>query len=397
MGNRRLGAEPKSPYAILTIMSAPLVVGFDGRYLDAQFPGIGRYAFELLQALAATEIEVRALVPSTPSATRFDLRPLLDAGIDLIPCDVRRRSLAEQVYLPAAIRRLSCDVWHAPYYVTAYRAPVPLVVSIHDAIGALDPTFLPTWPKRLGYRLLSAMAVRSARLVVAPSESARRDIIRHFSATGDQVLSVPYGVGASFGPRPPSEVDSVRTRYQLGQRYVLHVGTDKPHKNLGRLLQAWSRIDRDARGTAQLVLAGYRRNRAGSRSGPETVDNHTDVRGIGAVAEADLPGLYAGAELVVLPSLSEGFGLPVLEAMACGTAVACARAGSLPEVAGDAGAYFDPRDIQDIASVVKRLLRDRDLRQALVEAGLGRAKRFSWSRTAGRMVDLYRSVVEHRS
>jgi alpha-1,3-rhamnosyl/mannosyltransferase len=183
----------------------------------------------------------------------------------------------------------------------------------------------------------------------------------------------------------------VRDSHGLPERYILYLGSNKPHKNLVRLVEAWAVLQPQP---LPLVVAGFWDARyPGPRQHAEELGIE-EVIWLGPVPEQDLPALYTGATLFVFPSLYEGFGLPVLEAMACGTPVACSDSSSLPEVAGDAAILFDSTDVGDMAEAIGLLLGNPDLRQRLAKAGLQRAKRFSWQRTAKETLEVYRHVLD---
>ena len=204
------------------------------------------------------------------------------------------------------------------------------------------------------------------------------------------------GVDARFFPRPEAEVAEVAARLGLGRPYVLYLASNKPHKNLVRLLQAWSLVAADRSiEPCQLVIAGHWDARfPEAREAARRLGLMERVQFAGEVEERDLPAAYSGARLFVFPSLYEGFGLPVLEAMACGAPVICSNTSSLPEVAGDAAVQVDPLDVQGLAAAMARALADETVRAGLRERGLLRAAEFTWERTARATLAVYRSALE---
>jgi glycosyltransferase involved in cell wall biosynthesis len=209
-----------------------------------------------------------------------------------------------------------------------------------------------------------------------------------------RVHVIPVGVAEEFQPDLPAEaVAAAAARYGIHWPYILAVGNFLPHKNLPRLVEAYSLLPTALRGAVHLVLAGN----PGGHGPARPVDRATLIRpGVvlpGFIAPEDLPLLYAGATALVCPSLAEGFGLPVLEAMACGTPVVCARAGALPEVAGDAAVYMDPSDVQSISSGLQRIVEDEGLRCDLAARGLARARLFEARKTAARLADLLEQIA----
>lgn len=385
-------------------------IGIDARYAYDHFPGIGRYVVGLTQALAELEHEHTLVVLHNPALpnTRHDLSALRRfPAVELVATTARPFSLAEQVQIPRLARSLRLDLLHSPYYVKPYFGlPCPSLVTIYDLIGRRFPQTLSARGRRL-FKLAMGLALRSATRIIAISQSARDDLAYSYGIPKEQIIVTLLAADRRFAPQPEQRIAAARATYGLPPRYVLYLGSNKPHKNLERLVRAWERIvtgeatpGRAGRHTpadvppATLVLAGH--------DDPKYPQARQMVneRGLSArvqflpnVAEVDLPALYSGAELFVFPSYYEGFGLPPLEAMACGTPVACAYASSLPEVVGNAALTFDPYSFIDIADTVQRLLGNRVLRAQFRTAGLRRASEFSWRRTAIRTLYAYTSLA----
>jgi alpha-1,3-rhamnosyl/mannosyltransferase len=364
-----------------------LRIGVDGRYLRDDHPGIGRHLFGALRALAASAGDEELLVLHDPRAprTRLDPAALVGRSLRLVPAPWRPRSPAEQFGLPRLLRRLGLDLFHAPYPFTALACPCPRVVTVYDLI-ALDP--------RHGLRAPLARALagcvlrrvtRGAAAVLTLSHAVRAALVERLGLPAQRVAVIGAAADPAFQPAAPEAVAAARRALGLPARYVLHVGTPKPHKNRARLLRAWSALRPDG---VALVLAG---SPASPHARREELPE--GVRDLGPVDERHLPALYSAAELCVLPSLDEGFGLPVLEAMGCGTPVACSARGALGEVAGDAAACFDPEDERALGATLARLLGDADARRALSQRGLARARLFTWEALAARTWALYRCAA----
>jgi alpha-1,3-rhamnosyl/mannosyltransferase len=279
-----------------------------------------------------------------------------------------------------------------------YRVGRPTVLTVHDLIPLLFPR-QSTWQARLLFRWALSLALRASHRVIAVSESTARDLQQYFHTPSERVSVIPEAPDPTFYPRPPAEVAAVRRKYGLPAPFVLYVGSNKPHKNLPRLIEAWSLLTPHVShftfhaSRFTLVIAGvwdprYPEPRLlAERLGLQ------NVRWLGPVPEADLPALYSAATLFVFPSLYEGFGLPVLEAMACGVPVICSNTSSLPEVAGDAALLVDPTDVRALAAAITDLLEDESRREEMRERGLQQAARFSWERTAAMTLEMYREVA----
>ncbi|RME46231.1 MAG: glycosyltransferase family 1 protein [Chloroflexi bacterium] len=369
-------------------------VGLDGRYIRDDFPGIGRYVYNLAMALPAIapDVQIFLLRDADAPDTRYGVAALAaQSNLHLIEAGIPIRSMAEQVRLPGVARRLSLSVFHAPYYITAYRMPCRQVVTIYDVISARYPEYLPSPAMRLVFEVTTRLALRTADHILTLSQASRQDLVALYRVDPARISVTPLAADPRLRPAHPDAIDRLKRRLGLPERYVLYVGINKPHKNLTRLVEAWAQIAQYAARTT-LVIAGHedpRYPQARQRAAALGLDS---VAFLGPVAEEDLPALYSGAELFVFPSLYEGFGLPVVEAMACGTPVACSNVSSLPEVAGDAALLFDPHTPEAIATAIQQVLRDTDLRAVLRQRGLEQAGQFSWERTARLTLEAYRSL-----
>ncbi len=371
-------------------------IGLDARYASDHFPGIGRYIVGLARALAALETGHTLVLIAGPRdrRARYDLEALGRLpGVELARLRAGPFGAAQHLALPALARRLRLDLLHAPYFVRPILGlPCPAVVTLYDLLGRHMPGTL-SWRGRLLYRASLALSLRGAAAVITISESARADIARLYGLPAARLAVTPLAADGQFRPRPAPEVAAARARLGLPERYALYVGSNKPHKNLLTLARAWELLGERRAGCA-LVIAGHE-----DRRHPE-LRRHLaergaagDVRLLPNVPEGDLPALYSGAEAFVFPSLYEGFGLPPLEAMACGAPVLCSRAASLPEVVGDAALTFDPTSPEELATGLARVLGDAGLRRELRARGLRRAREFSWRRTALGTLRVYEAVT----
>ncbi len=300
-----------------------------------------------------------------------------------VPVKARNRVqwvLGEQTLLPALAARAGVQLMHSLASTAPLWGAFRSVVTVHDLIYARFPEAHPGIRDK-GMKVLVPLAARRADRVICDSQSTRGDLIELAGVSPQRIDVVPLGLGSVRREQPLGEAET-RTRFGLGTRTVLlSLSAKRPHKNLSRLIGALARIPAERR--PLLVLPGYptwheqelRERAAGAGVG-------SDVRFIGWVSGAEIEGLWALAEAFVFPSLYEGFGLPVLEAMARGVPVACSNASSLPEVAGEAALLFDPQDEQAIAAALSRLLEDPALRERLRALGAERVREFTWERSA---------------
>jgi glycosyltransferase involved in cell wall biosynthesis len=273
----------------------------------------------------------------------------------------------------------------------------PSVVTIHDCIHLLFPQYL-TKPFALNYaRAMMGSAIRRSALVFTVSEASRSDILRFYpEADPERVEVVPNAIDEAILEHPgEEEMERVRERYQIRGRFVLYAGNIKPHKNLDRLIAAFGALkQRGGFEDVKLLIIGDEINRYASlRRRMEAAGVRQDVRFFGFVPERTLAALYRLASVFAFPSLYEGFGLPPLEAMACGTPVLTSKISSLPEVVGDAALLVDPYSVDDIAHGLARLLDDEALRAELVARGRVRVGHFSWERSVAAIHAAYLKVL----
>ena len=358
--------------------------------------GSERYARQLLLALAADPDEARITVLVSPPARavygaigggalrvqhlRFGVAPGgLPRALGLCAGLALSRPLARPLG--------PLDVIHHALTVPLLRPPAPAVITLHDVAHHEVPQLF-SRAERAFRRVAYDAAARSAAMVITPSAHSRDTIVARLGVAPERVAVIPYGVEQEeFSPEDPGDDQLRRARFELRARYVLYPANLWPHKNHERLIQAWARLaDREL----ALVLTG----RVDPRLGPlldeaRRLGVGDRVRHLGHVEAGSLPALYRGARAVVVPSLFEGFGFPVLEAMACGVPVAAADRASLPELCAGAAVLFDPEDVDAIAAAIERVVDDGQLR----EAGLRRAAELTWAAVARRHVEIYRSVA----
>lgn len=351
--------------------------------------GTGRYTLELIRALAAcTEtVQLALLWPedAEPRDPPFPAEIIRQAG------GSARRALQTGRALRAALRSHPADLVHHPASIGPAVPLTPAVLTVHDLIALRHPEWF-RWDRALYYRNALRASVRHAARVITDSRATANDLAELLAYPESQIDVVPLGVGKEFRPASETACAEVRRRYRLPERFFLYVGTIEPRKNLERLLTAWSSMVREE--TPDLVIAGRRgwKTDAFERAvvqSPSRARIHTP----GYVEQKDLPAVLSAATAFVWPSLVEGFGLPPLEAMACGAPVLTSNTSSLPETAGDAAILVCPTDTEAIAEALCRLSEDEALRLSLRAKGLARAAQFTWARTAERTVESYRKAL----
>lgn len=364
-------------------------IAFDARKV-ADF-GIGTYVAGLVGGLASLDArnEYFLLAPRA----RHGTLGALPANFRWIDEDAPGYSLAEQLGLAHRVAALRPALFHAPHYVLPARLRTRVVVTIHDLIHLLFPEFLPHRLAHWYARLMLRRSARRADRILTGTEAAAEDLVRHLGAERRKIRVVPHGVDDRFrAPLPPEAIGALLGRYGLAPGYLLFVGNPKRHKNLATALAALARAGSTV--AAPLVLLG------GARLDDPEIERPMRELGLagrviapGVLPAEELPALYQGASLLFFPSLYEGFGLPVAEAMASGTPVLASNTPAVAEVAGDAAELCDPRDSDGMAVALVRLMGDSDRRALLVQRGRERAERWRWPSAARATLEVYRELV----
>ena len=370
-------------------------VVIDGRTIQDHFPGIGRYVYNLTRALAGlgADLDIVLLHDPTRQSSRFNVNDL--ENVRLAPAPFSPFSPLSQFAIPQLLRRLGVDLYHSTYYIMPYFTGRPTIVTLYDAIPFIYPEYLPSGPARWLFRAGTRLAARRASVILTISDAAKRDLQRFLAPNAPDFVVTPLAADERFRPvvDQAAVTDWARKR-GLPARYALYLGINKPHKNLERLVRVWQRVcsrwQKEWGDLPALVLAGREDPRyPGARQAVAEAAMGDRIHFAGDIPDREMPLLYNGASLFVFPSLYEGFGLPVLEAMACGVPVACADRASLPEIVGSAAVTFDPEEEDDILHAILSMLSNPDMLKRRRELGIQRARHFSWTRTAELTLDAY--------
>jgi len=365
----------------------------DARTATPHFPGIGRYVRSLAAALPAHLAPHERLTLLTPPISPGDAT-WSTPGADAVTVDASPFRLAQQWRIPRLLaqarRTMPGDslLYHSAYYLMPYWPGIRTVLTVYDLIAMLHPQ---TVSRRaaLFFRFTHRLAVAAADQVIAISAATRRDLLTHFRVAPERVTAIPLAPAPHFRPQSQTAIAAARARFDLPPAYIFYFGINKPHKNLVRLIDAYARLGASA---PPLVIGG-----AWDPRYPEPRHRAAPlgdrVRFLGLLTDADLLPLLSGCTLFVFPSLYEGYGLPVAEAMACGAAVVCGNASSLPEVAGDAALLFDPADVTAIAEALHTALDSPAQLADLRARSLARAATLTWSATARATLAVYRNVL----
>lgn len=373
-------------------------IGIDATAIPESRVGAGVYTFNLVKGLADIDKENEYFIFSKRST-------ILDWGINqanfrFVPQDDRYRPLRllwEQTGLPFLVAKYKLNILHSAHYTSPIVKKCYSVVTFHDMISFIYPG-VHTFVKRHFFKKMIQLSVKYADAIVSVSESTKGDIIRYLKISQSKIHVTLEAANQSFRPLAGDVIEPVCLKYGLkpGQ-FVLFVGTLEPRKNVPALLRAY-------RG---LLERGYKQKLAivGRRgwmyddifTAVKNLELGNDVVFTGYVHEGELPHLYNGASMFVYPSLYEGFGLPVLEAMACGTPVVTSNISSMPEIVGSAGVVVNPYDVDELLHAMEAVVVDKELAKRLRKRGLERAREFSWEKTAMETLKVYLHVCNENN
>lgn len=343
--------------------------------------GIARYVFHLLKGLCTRGVEhkIFILVNGNSPLEKFSWPD----HMVLVPVRADWISLREQWEIPKILRQVRADLFHAPSFVTPFVVPCRMIMTIHDLNHMVLPHFYTPF-HQFYYRVIVRESMRRSQFVLTVSHFSKREIVRTLNVPAEKIFVTYNGVSELYRPiTNEKELSYVRDIYGLPQRFILCVSNNKPHKNVHQLVRAFCYADLDL----PLVLAcpvDHNLIRIAENYGKKHLVFFSKF-----IEEEHLPAVYANTELFVYPSTYEGFGLPPLEALACGTPVVVARSSSLPEVVGDNAIFTNPYDFKAIAKALELGVYDKELRKQLAAKGIQHAQRFSWSNMTDQTLEIY--------
>ena len=371
-------------------------IGYDARILaDSQMTGIGQYTYHLLKSLGSLSSAHRFMLFPPRRSSPCDLPSgAIERVISMVPRDLREDRFYKlwfDIYLPLRIRLSGIDIFHGPSYLIPNSRRARTVVTVHDLTHERYPSLAlgcsPEFMRRARESVLRADAV------IAVSRFTREDLVELYRVDEGKVRVIYEGVDPRFRIIDDRDrLDSFRFRYRLPQSFVLSVISLHPRKNLPRLLRAFSILRERTSLPQKLVVTGKDYGEMELRRIVDDAGLKDDFHFINYLPQEELPLLYNLADAFVFPTLYEGFGLPPLEAMACGTPVAASRAGSLPEVLGEAALYFNPEDMEEMAERMEELLGSESEMERFRSKGVARAKKYRWEECARRTLELYEEL-----
>jgi len=368
-------------------------IGIDARMYSSKFTGIGRYTYELINHLVTFNNKDTYYIFLRQN--EYDNFSISASNVFPILAEIKHYSLAEQFYFPRLLKKFKLDVMH----FTHFNAPLffkgpKIIVTIHDLTLSFFPgNKMTSWPFRLAYHLILKSIVKKSLKIIAVSNNTKQDIINHLNISEHKIDDIYEGVNSEFKKIDSVQESQLRTSYSIKKPYLLYTGVWREHKNVIGLLKAFSILRQKYKIDCDLVITGSKNNRY-----PEVLDIINNlklvkhVKLVGLVPENDLIALYNFAKVYVFPSFYEGFGLPPLEAMACGTVVSASNASCIPEICGDHVFYFDPSDVNDMANVINKSYYCDDIRVDIIKTGLNYVKQFSWEKMAQQTLNLYQNL-----
>lgn len=363
-------------------------IGFDARTID--WSGIGTYSRNLLRQFSRADVEIVVFCPDQ----KRDLIPTADR-FTLVSANMDPRSRSGRAVFAGVVERSTVDLLHVPSHFAPVPVGVPVVATVHDVIPLIYPRTVRNPVARARYRRQLDRTLSAARGIITVSQISLSTLTAFAGVDASRVRVIHNGVSEQFSPvGDPGELEAVRRQYDLPKRFALWVGEFRPNKNLEFLVTAWVALHANLEEAPPLVLAGSQEGefrKIGREVGRRSMDGRVVFPGF--IREADLAAVYSAASLFVFPSLYEGFGLPPLEAMACGTPCVVSNSSALPEVTGRAAMMFNPTSVEQFVECVTRVLTDPELNGNLRREGFRQSALFSWEKAAAETLEVYRDVL----
>ncbi|GAB4265889.1 MAG: glycosyltransferase family 1 protein [Candidatus Promineifilaceae bacterium] len=372
-------------------------IGFDGRFVNDQYHGIGRMAYDLIDQMSQQHPEVAFVVLYDPSLknTRFDMQKVLARpNVEPVVTDIKFFSMKEQFLLPGIMGFKKIDVWYSPFFLFPVGIPCKAVITVCDLIFDRMPFYLPSKREFWVYKLFMGLGTWRAKKIVVISEATAVDLQKFYKVPKNKIKVMYLGGDPHYKPVKDTQRQAeVRQKYNLPERFILTVGTRRPHKNVTRLVEAFAQVA--AEEDINLVLTGPFDKRFKDEPMAKAAELNVLDRIVtpGYVAEEDLPAIYSMAEVFVFPSLVEGFGLTLLEAMACGVPVVTSNISSMPEVVGAAAIKIDPYNVSEMANAILLLLQNPTERERYCQLGLAREANFTWEASAKRAWEIIQEAL----
>ncbi|AXI24803.1 glycosyl transferase family 1 [Methanofervidicoccus sp. A16] len=369
-------------------------VGIISDRLNRTLAGVGRYIYNLIRELSKISKDDLFLINYIENNT-FNLNKIIiNNPFNFLPKKYAYYSWHIYLNYYLKSKKLDLDIIHSPENITLFiklRENQKKVITVHDIMPYIFNQYHHLL-LRCSYKFFLLKTLRTADKIISVSYNTKKDIIKYFKIPEDKIKVIYHGIDRNYKPLPEEEIESIKKKYNINYPFILYTGGLAPNKNVERLIYAFYKLKKKLP-EYKLIITGIKRYKY--KSIFETIDKlnlQKDIIFTGYVPEEDLPALYNAADLFVYPSIYEGFGLPPLEAMACGTPVITSNTSSLPEVVGDAGIMVDPYDVDGLSKAMYEVLTNDGLREELRKKGLERAKLFSWKECAEEHLKVYEEV-----
>lgn len=360
--------------------------------------GMGRYTGSLVNALLKIDTRNQYLLyVSNLNAKYFEVKDNSQVKLKFVTSNRALRLLWEQTFLPWDLRKEKVDIFFGPAFT------VPLFRTCKQVVAILDLTWFKhrekhIWIKQLYFRTLMPLSVRQTEKVIVISKSTKKDLVEILKVPGDKIAVTYLGASSAFRVvEDQKELSGIRTKYNLPRQFILFIGVLEPRKNIPGLIKAFSRLKKDCYLSCKLVIGGGRSYGWKNKEIFQVIEDlglDKEIILTDFIPEKDLPALYNLADLFVLPSFYEGFGLPILEAQACGCPVITSNISSMPEVGGDAALFVDPDDIKELAEAMRKILTGDKLKAEMIKKGFENLKRFSWEKAARETLKVFEEAYK---
>lgn len=370
-------------------------IGWNVTLLKNNLSGVGNYIEKVIKKINCMNTRNNLVLFGTDNNYNYKKLNFKDEIIlsnKIISDSKILRIIWEQIILPLKSKKQQIDILHCPAHVIPLFSSQITVVTVHDLAFKLFPkTF--RWQNRIYLNLIVPLSIKRADMIIAVSKNTKEDIVKEYGINPDKIKVIYNGVNDKYKPiKNKKTTNKLKEKYKLPKNYILYLGTLEPRKNIKRLIKAFDKLNHN---DLKLVIAGGK----GWLYDDifklvKTLNLENKIIFTGYIDEEDIVPLYSSATIFIYPSLYEGFGLPPLEAMACGTPVITSNISSLPEVVGDAAITVDPYDINDIASSIRQILNNKILQEDLRKKGLQQAQKFSWEKTAEETLKLYKECIK---
>jgi glycosyltransferase involved in cell wall biosynthesis len=351
----------------------------DCREIQKNTTGIARFLLSLFKGIKSFNIEYEFLLLGN-QYTDFERKEL--DGYEKIVVEEKNTFYFDQVVILQVIKEQKIDLFFSPYYKFPVFTKVPVTTSIFDVMYLVLDEYKNDI-KNIYRKNFIKLTYKKVNKVITSSNFAKNEIMKVLNLPDEKIDVVYLSVDEKFKPQPAEKIKEIKEKYGISKNYILYVGNAKPHKNLNRLLSAWQLIDEEIKKDYILVLAGV---------GQKFCYKDEDILIIPFVSEEELPVLYTGATVFVFPSIYEGFGLPPLEAMACGCPVVCSNVSSMTEILGDACLYFNPYDVNQISKTILEILHSETLREKLRKEGFEKVKSYSLEKMVNSLIKIFESI-----